>query len=169
LGDPNQRSVNWSTVITVAAIGIAAGLFTLLGVVGELNRNSASRNDPEYQAAVLENIRPFGRVAIIGQSLEEDVAVKVATAEPAAEVMSGPQVYNIACIACHGAGIGGAPATGDLAAWQPRIAQGSTLLNEHALQGLQGDTGYMPPKGGRVDLSDEEIIAAVEYIVQKLQ
>jgi len=43
------------------------------------------------------------------------------------------------------------------------------LLNEHALQGLQGDTGYMPPKGGRVDLSDEEIIAAVEYIVRQSQ
>ena len=167
MGDPDQSAVNWPVAITVAVIGIAAALFTVLGVVGELNRSASNRDDPEYQAAVLENIRPFGRVAITGQSIEEDVVIEVAAAEPAAEVMSGPQVYNTACIACHGTGIAGAPATGDVAAWSPRIAQGSTLLNKHALQGLQGDTGYMPPKGGRVDLSDEEIIAAVEYIVQQ--
>lgn len=169
MGDPNQSSVNWSTVITVAAIAIAAALFVLLGVVGELNRSASNRDDPEFQAAVLENIRPYGWVAITGQSIEEEVVIEVAAAEPAAEVMSGPQVYNTACIACHGTGIAGAPATGDVAAWLPRIAQGSTLLNKNALQGLQGDAGYMPPKGGRVDLSDEEIIAAVEYIVLKSQ
>jgi cytochrome c5 len=169
LGDLNQSSVNWSSVITVTAIAIAAALFTVLGVVGELNRSASARDDPEYQATVLENIRPFGRVAITGQSIEEDVAMEVAAAEPAAEVMSGPQVYNTACIACHGTGIAGAPATGDVAAWLPRIAQGSTLLNEHALQGMQGAAGYMPPKGGRVDLSDEEIIAAVDFIVLKSQ
>ena len=78
--------------------------------------------------------------------------------------MSGPQVYNEACIACHGAGIGGAPVLGDAAAWAPRIAKGEDVLGQNALVGLT-DVGYMPPKGGRVDLSDAEIIDAVAYMI----
>jgi cytochrome c len=40
-------------------------------------------------------------------------------------------------------------------------------LEYHAQHGFQGEKGFMPPKGGRVDLSDEEIIQAVQYIVSK--
>ena len=80
--------------------------------------------------------------------------------------MSGPQVYNTACLACHGAGIGGAPILGDAASWGPRIAKGTQTLNDHALNGFT-DVGYMPPKGGRVDLSDREILDAVAYMVSQ--
>ena len=83
--------------------------------------------------------------------------------------MTGPQVYNAACLACHGAGIGGAPKTGDAAAWAPRIAQGQDILTEHVINGYQGEAGYMPPKGGRVDLSDEEILAAMTYMLEESQ
>jgi cytochrome c len=63
----------------------------------------------------------------------------------------------------------GAPHLGDAAAWEPRIAQGMDTLNNHAINGFQGSAGVMPPKGGRVDLSDGEIIAAVEYMVEQVQ
>jgi S-disulfanyl-L-cysteine oxidoreductase SoxD len=89
--------------------------------------------------------------------------------EPAATQatrMTGQQVYNNVCIACHSPpGVGGAPALGDANAWAPRIAQGMGTLIEHALNGFTGGTGVMPKKGERVDLSDEEIIGAVEYMV----
>jgi cytochrome c5 len=55
---------------------------------------------------------------------------------------------------------------GDAAIWNPRIAQGVDVVRQHAIEGYQGDSGYMPPKGGRIDLSDEEIVAAVDYIVE---
>jgi cytochrome c5 len=80
--------------------------------------------------------------------------------------MTGQQVYNNVCIACHSPpGVGGAPALGDTDAWAPRIAQGMDTLIDHALNGFTGSTGVMPKKGERVDLSDEEIIEAVEYMV----
>jgi cytochrome c5 len=63
--------------------------------------------------------------------------------------------------------VGAAPPIGDAALWQPRIAQGADTLHMHALQGFQGEKGFMPAKGGRVDLSDEEIIAAVDYMVEQ--
>ena len=82
---------------------------------------------------------------------------------------TGLEVYNNVCIACHAPpGIGGAPALGDTDAWAPRIAQGADTLIDHALNGFSGETGLMPRKGGRVDLSDEEIIEAVEYMVEQV-
>jgi cytochrome c len=41
-------------------------------------------------------------------------------------------------------------------------------LTEHALNGYTGDSGYMPPKGGQVNLSDDEVIAAIEYMLEQL-
>ena len=82
----------------------------------------------------------------------------------------GRDIYNAVCIACHAApGFGGAPALGDSGAWAARIAQGMDTLIDRAVQGYSGSTGIMPRKGGRVDLSDEEIVAAVEYMVQQVE
>jgi len=89
--------------------------------------------------------------------------------EPVVTAMSGPQVYNAACIACHGSGIGGAPTVGDAAAWQARIAQGNDTLYLHAIEGYTGSTGFMPQKGGRMDLSDDEVHGAVDYMVGESQ
>ena len=87
-------------------------------------------------------------------------------APPVAAAMTGQQVYNAVCIACHAPpGVGGAPALGDGNAWAGRVAQGMEALIEHALNGYSGSTGIMPRKGGRTDLSDEEIIGAIEYMV----
>jgi cytochrome c5 len=88
-----------------------------------------------------------------------------ATAAPAvASAGAGKTVYNSACVACHGAGIAGAPKVGDKAAWSARIAQGNTTLYEHAIKGFQGKTGVMPPKGGAT-VSDADVKAAVDFMV----
>ncbi len=91
-------------------------------------------------------------------------------AEPSSQPdpMTGQQVYNNVCIACHSPpGVGGAPALGDTEAWSPRIAQGIDILNDHALNGFSGSTGVMPKKGERLDLSDEAIIRAVKFMVDQ--
>jgi len=80
----------------------------------------------------------------------------------------GKKIYDAACIACHGAGIAGAPKLGDKAAWDARIKQGSEVLYAHAIKGFQGHTGVMPPKGGST-ASDAEIKAAVDYMVAILK
>ncbi len=88
-----------------------------------------------------------------------------ATAAPAvASASAGKTVYNSACVACHGAGIAGAPKVGDKAAWSARIAQSNTTLYEHAIKGFQGKTGVMPPKGGAT-VSDADVKAAVDFMV----
>jgi cytochrome c5 len=67
-------------------------------------------------------------------------------------------------VACHGAGIAGAPKVGDKTNWAPRIAQGNAVLYEHALKGFQGKAGVMPPKGGSA-APDADVKAAVDYMV----
>jgi len=79
---------------------------------------------------------------------------------------NGTELFTQACSACHGAGIAGAPKAGDAAAWAPRIAKGKNMLYQHALQGFQGTTGVMPPKGGRTDVPDDLVRQAVDHMIE---
>ncbi len=88
---------------------------------------------------------------------------------PLAAQADGAAVYNSGCMACHAAGVAGAPKLGDQAGWVERIAQGPELLYEHAIVGFQGKTGYMPPKGGFAHISDDDVKLAVDYMVEQSQ
>jgi len=149
-------------------VAIAVGLMVLALMVGSRTQLKGLHEDPAYEAQVNERLQPFGHVALTGENAPEGPAGSSSAAPtPVAAPLSGPQVFNQACNACHGSGIGGAPKSGDKAAWAPRIAQGMDTLHKHALQGFQGKSGVMPPKGGWVNLSDPEITAAVDYMVSQ--
>ncbi len=160
----------YSLVIGVLG-AVALAILVLAMKMSDLTQGVYTRDANEYQAAVQERIKPVGDVYLPG----EEIASSAATidvpdeAAPVATVMTGPQVYNTACLSCHGAGIAGAPVFGDAAAWTDRIAQGSDTLRKHAIEGFSGNAGYMPPKGGRMDLSDAEIADAVDYMVSESQ
>jgi len=156
----------YSLVIGVLAAG-ALGILIVAFKMQDLVQGAYTRDVDEVQAAIAERIRPFGQVYLPGEEQEASQPIVETAAEPApvAASLSGPQVYNAACLACHGAGIAGAPILGDAAAWAPRIAQGADVLKEHAINGYSGSAGFMPAKGGRVDLSDQEVSDAVDYMV----
>jgi cytochrome c len=82
---------------------------------------------------------------------------------------AGKTVYERSCAACHGTGVAGAPKTGDIDAWLERIPRGQAVLLEHAIRGYRGKAGYMPPKGGNSQLSDEEVGAAVGFMIENSQ
>lgn len=86
-------------------------------------------------------------------------------AAPAADSGKGKAIYDGTCFACHTTGAANAPKLGDAAAWGPRIAQGKDVLYKHALEGKPGTA--MPPKGGRMDLADADVKAAVDYMVSQ--
>ena len=101
---------------------------------------------------------------ITGEKVEVSQA-----AEPAAmsaQAQAGEAVYKGACFVCHDSGLAGAPKVGDAAVWTDRVGQGMDLLVSHALQGYSGSAGVMPPKGGRMDLSDEAVTDAVYFMVE---
>lgn len=161
----------YSLVIGVLA-AFALAIFVLAMKMSDLTQGNYVRESPEYQQAVAERLRPLGQVYMPGEETEASAPVlqPAAEPEPVAAAMTGPQVYNSACLACHGAGVGGAPILGDVDAWKARIAQGEEVLYEHAINGYQGPSGgYMPPKGGRLDLSDDEVKLAVDYILAQTE
>lgn len=148
--------------VTIALIAFALKL-------SDMTQGEYTRDGEEFQAAVNDRIRPFGAVYLPGEEHAASSPTVETAPEPelVATTMSGPQVYNSACIACHATGVGGAPVVGDAGVWAPRIAQGVDMLNGRAVNGFTGSVGFMPAKGARLDLSDDEIHAAVEYMVSE--
>ncbi len=112
-------------------------------------------------AAVAARIKPVGEVSVSGGGLMDSLI----PAAHAAENDPGKATFDSTCVACHGAGVAGAPKFGDKAAWAPRIAKGIPTLQQHALNGFQSSAGFMPAKGGNTALSDADVKAAVVYMV----
>jgi cytochrome c5 len=147
---------------------IAFGLYFGARTISARTQERTALQDPLMQKAIEERIKPVGQVAISG---EDNSALEIKAPAPAAPIMakdlSGEEVYNMACVACHGAGLAGAPKFGDKGAWGPRISKGTATLHDHALKGFTGNSGTMPAKGGRVDLTDQSIVNAVDFMVAK--
>ncbi len=169
MSNEDQKNVDLILLTIGVLVGIAVGIFIIARNVSNESMARMQMNDAKYQAAVTARIAPAGSVVLDGEIVDDPAVAAVATAEAAPVKLTGPQVYNQACLACHGGGIGGAPKTGDAAAWADRIAKGRDVLTNHAINGFQGAVGFMPAKGGQVALSDEEIIAAVDYLIEQAQ
>ncbi len=93
----------------------------------------------------------------------EDCGTAVAAA--ASGPLSGQQVYDQFCFACHMSGVGGAPTFGDVAAWAERSAKGIDVLMASTINGI----GTMPAKGTCMNCSDDELSAAVTYMLDNAQ
>ena len=148
---------------------IAIVLIAIARSIAHDSRAARNAGDALLERQIEQRIQPVGQVAVAGQDNSAlagaPVVPAAAVAAAPAEDLAGDVVFNQVCAACHGAGIAGAPKVGDKAAWAPRIAQGMDTLYKHAIQGFQGKAGYMPPKGGRTDLSDQSVINAVDHMV----
>ncbi|MGE5386920.1 MAG: c-type cytochrome [Betaproteobacteria bacterium] len=98
-------------------------------------------------------------------------AAATSAAAPATAVADGADkgeaVFKKTCFLCHGTGAGGSPLVGSKPDWEPRIAQGKAVLYQHALNGFTGAKGVMPPRGANPALTDDEVKAAVDYMVSK--
>ena len=118
---------------------------------------NADHNSAE---AVAARIAPVGQVYLPG----ELAPLQAKIAEPSGP-RSGEAVYTATCAMCHSAGLAGAPILGNTEQWAPRIAAGTDTLYRHAIEGLNG---IMPPRGTCADCSDDELQAAVDYMIQGL-
>jgi cytochrome c5 len=125
---------------------------------------AAMAKTDEQRSTIAERIKPHGEVCVQGDS---NCGGAVAAASASAGPRSGEEVYNAACVACHSTGAGGAPKLGDVAAWADRISKGMDALHQSGLNGVAG-TG-MIARGGCMACEDEEIVAAVDYMVDQSQ
>ncbi len=140
-------------VLVVGIVGLSVVVFIAANLVGDQDYGKS-----EAQIALAkERLAPIGQVNVAGAAVAADNLVSVQAAP-----RSGVEVYNSICMACHDAGIAGAPKRGDKAAWAARLSQGKEVLYQHALNGK----GAMPAKGGNPALSDAEVKAAVDYLIK---
>lgn len=140
-------------------VSIVAGLFApLLAIVLIVmlvldiqHGHKPDASSEDAQKAVVERIKPFATLDAV---------------DPTAVVVekSGQEVYDTACVACHGTGALGAPRFDNKGDWGSRIAQGFDTLVKHAIDGFTGKNGTMPPRGGIADLKDGEVARAVAYM-----
>jgi cytochrome c5 len=146
------------------------------GVVYMANAAGAKFDEPQRPASASADAAGSATAAAAAPAATS--APAAAASEPAAAVAAAPAaaaptanaaangkaLYDKACFVCHAAGVAGAPKFGDKAAWAPYIAQGIDSMVKIAISGK----GAMPPRGGS-SASDEEIHAAVQYMVEQAQ
>jgi cytochrome c5 len=159
---------NTFSLVIGLLVAIAIALFALARVVASETQEKQMLVEAQYLKGVDERLQPFARVAVAGADNSAlAIAPTAAAAGAAGPAMpkDGDQLFEQACKACHGPGIGGAPKAGDHAAWAPRIAKGKDVLYDHALKGFTGTAGMMPAKGGRVDVADDIVKQAVDHMV----
>jgi len=142
-------------LITVVALAFLVPILiiTLLSQY-VANIRSIDMDSPAMSSdAVAKRLKPVGDIALA--DIDASASGTAAAGKP-----DGKKVYDTTCVACHGAGVAGAPKTGDKAAWAPRLKSGINALYASALKGK----GAMPPKGGNAALADADIKAAVDYL-----
>jgi cytochrome c5 len=164
-------------------IWVLAGLvlFTIVVMLVARSVGMDENSGPMTDTDIDERTKPYSTVKVAGDGAPEATSTEAAPAakpatmpEPApaesaateqvAEAIDGKSLYS-ACAACHATGAAGAPVVGDAAAWGPRLAGGIDMVVNNAINGK----GAMPPKGGSMHLSDDEIRAIVEYMVDSSQ
>lgn len=121
----------------------------------------------DYERQQIEKrIQPIGKVRIDGETnvptidkAQEEIEPAETTQKP---VLSGKKVYDQYCMVCHRVGLAGAPKFRNEDDWKPRLAKKDiAALTQSAINGLNA----MPARGTCSQCSDEEIQAAVEYMV----
>lgn len=147
----------------IAAIG-----FALVLGLSACDRSGAAS---QVGSATPKSIAPIGMVAVDpGVSASPGfIKVVASTAPTAGPTPGGEKVFKSVCFMCHQTGAGGAPVLGNKTDWAPRIAKGKPTLYKHALEGFTGNNGMMPSRGGNPSLKDDEVKAAVDFMVSKIQ
>ncbi|MNV29605.1 Cytochrome c-555 precursor [compost metagenome] len=161
----------FSIVIAILAI-VTIGLIIFAAY---LQRTIPTEVSPTALKRVEERIAPVGAVyaGATGASAQAAAAAAATAAAMASGAyggtLDGKVIFDNLCTACHTNGVGKAP-TLDHSHWDARLAQGKDTLYKHAMEGYTGpDGGIMPPKGGNAGLSEEQIHAAVDWMLANLK
>lgn len=143
------KTPNQLIAAIVAGFAVPIIIIVLLVMYVGSNPKTGAGSNAQSAEAVAARLKP---VADEGYTLIDASAPR--------QLKAGAEVYNAACVACHGSGAAGAPKVGDSGAWSKRIAQGYDTLVSHAVKGIRG----MPAKGGNPDLDDLEVARAVVHM-----
>ena len=131
------------------ALASALALLMLLGT-----GCSEKETTPSQEAAPVQAPEPTAEQDEPQAAADKSADTQTASAD-------GQKIYQASCQACHATGAAGAPKLGDKDAWAPRIAKGNDALLSSVMNGLKA----MPPKGACMSCNEDELRAAMEYMV----
>lgn len=119
-------------------------------------------------AAEVEKIREVERAAWPKFDYPTNDA-RTTSATPSLDQKSGGQaIFEQTCVGCHHPQSLTAPPLTQHA-WAERLTQGRESLHRHAIDGFHGTLGVMPAKGGNASLSEQQIRAAVDWMLDNLE
>lgn len=168
--EPEMSDAKFTNVFSILIGGLIVLTIALiiLAVIISSGVNQSDINAQNRDRQVIERIAPVGQITV-GEVDSAQTADSGSGDTGAGEAAAGDAIYETSCAACHASGVAGAPTFGDEAAWSGRMEKGIDTLYSNAIDGFQGETGVMPPKGGNTSLSDEEVKAAVDYMVEQAE
>ena len=140
------NQLKWKQILAVVAGVTVAG--SVMALSADMSRE-----------AIAERIKPAAQVRLAGTETQQAGAVQQAAGE-----RSGEEVYNASCAACHTAGVLGAPKPNVADEWEERVAQGMDIMLQKSIDGFNA----MPPRGTCMNCSDDEILAAIEFMIEEL-
>ncbi|SFW33153.1 Cytochrome c5 [Nitrosovibrio sp. Nv17] len=123
---------------------------------------------------IAKRLRPVGTLVLAEDLPQLEAEFQAASRQAQADAgtvqeAGGPgdakSIYTASCAACHASGAAGAPKLDDKGAWAGRLGSGIDTLYKSALNGKNA----MPPKGGNAALSDDDVKAVVDYMVEQVK
>ena len=155
--------------VAIVLVVLVVFTFSIVFVARDLGVKDEDGSNPSQDAIAEERIKPVADVYTAEDgAAETEVAVASAAPEPEQKEsaafdgsLDGEMIYTSVCGACHTNGVANAPKPGspELAT---RAENGLDAMVKTAIEGLNA----MPARGGRPDLSDEQIKAVVEFMLQ---
>lgn len=155
------------SMVILGLVGVTVALI-LLGFY--INANAPKDPNPVKEARIAAALQPVGGVYAGSTGLAQQEAAKQAALEAAKSqvayggTLDGSVIYAQLCAGCHNAGVNGAPKL-VRADWGSRLGQGKDLMHKHAIEGIRG----MPARGGNPSLTDEQVIASVDWMLDNLK
>ena len=154
---------------SLVLVALAAFTLIIIAVAATINSTREPSENTARTEARLERLAPVAGVfsGDTGRAAAQAAVEAAAAAGPNVAFdgsLDGQMIYEQACGTCHEIGAAGAPQL-VASAWDSRLDQGRDVLVEHAINGI----GTMPAKGGRSDLSDEQVAASVDYMLGAIQ
>ncbi|HET6545186.1 MAG TPA: c-type cytochrome [Rhodanobacteraceae bacterium] len=158
-------------------IGALMLIAILLGVLAaHIYGNNPPPQNPGQQQVIDQRLAPVGAVFAGDTGRAAMLAAQEAAKKAAASqvayggTLDGKTIFGNLCQTCHTTGAAGAPKITDKTAWGPRVAEGLETLIQHAIDGYTGPDGnVMPPRGGNPALTDAQVKATVQWMVDQVK
>jgi len=159
-----MTTIQSAIAVAIGAVGLVVGIVLIVQfALASYGARDVSTESAMSHEAIMARLKPVGEIGMYDPNAPQPAAAKpvAVAAAPSASKGGGEATYKGICTGCHGAGLMGAPKFGDKAAWAPRVAKGLDALYVSAIKGKNS----MPAKGGNPALSDDDVKAAVQYMV----